>query len=79
MLHGMAAGNAFFCLNYDHLAKDRKVYGLDLPGMLIKIDSNKTGVINDPLDQPQVAIFIFIWKLYSFCWILKSWTDGQHL
>lgn len=32
MLHGMGAGLALFCMNYDNLSSERTVYALDLPG-----------------------------------------------
>ena len=32
MIHGMGAGLALFCLNFDSLVKERTVYAIDLPG-----------------------------------------------
>lgn len=32
MIHGMGAGLAFFCKNFDDLAESRPLYALDLPG-----------------------------------------------
>lgn len=34
LVHGMAAGIAFFALNVGELSKDRPLYAIDLPGAL---------------------------------------------
>ncbi len=37
MIHGMGAGIAFFCFNFDSLAADRPLYAFDLPGTCVTI------------------------------------------
>lgn len=37
MVHGMAAGIAFFAFNFEELAEERPLYALDLPGKSLLI------------------------------------------
>ncbi len=45
MIHGMGGGNPCFHKNYGHFCKNRKVYGIDIPGFAL---SSREDLSKDP-------------------------------